>query len=252
MSEFFGRYRYWVAAAAAAVAVFAAVLLVRTARFTSPQLPAGQADRTSADSGRIAAHLAEAIRYRTVSYQDPAQVDDREFAGFQAFLAKTYPLVSTRLTRERVGGRSTLYTWPGRERALPPILLMAHMDVVPVEPGTEALWKYPPFDGRIAGGEVWGRGALDDKLGLIALMEALENLLEDGYAPRRSVFVEIGEDEEVGGVRGAASAASLLESRGVRFRFVLDEGGLVLHGMIPGVRAPAAMVGVAEKGYLAL
>ncbi len=232
-------------------ALLGAVLLVRTARFSSHQVDADPADHTVVDSARVAAHLSEALRYRTVSYQDAATADSAEFAGFRSFLARVYPLVYSRLKREMVGD-SLLFTWEGRDPSRKPILLMAHMDVVPVEPGTESRWKYPPFEGRIADGQVWGRGAIDDKLALIALMDTIEGLLEAGFSPRRSVYLEIGNDEEVGGVRGAARVAGLLESRGLRFEYVLDEGGLVLRGGVPGVASPVAVIGVAEKGYLTL
>jgi carboxypeptidase PM20D1 len=126
------------------------------------------------------------------------------------------------------------------------------MDVVPVEPGTEDDWSFPPFEGRIANGYVWGRGTLDDKVRVLGILEAVEILLSQQFRPRRTVYLAFGHDEEVGGLQGASKIASLLRSRGVQLEYVLDEGGVITHGIIPGVPKPVALVGIAEKGYLSV
>jgi carboxypeptidase PM20D1 len=66
------------------------------------------------------------------------------------------------------------------------------------------------------------------------------------------VILAFGADEEAGGVEGAAKIAGLLRERAVRPQFVLDEGGGVIAGVIPGIAAPVALVGIAEKGYLSV
>jgi carboxypeptidase PM20D1 len=120
--------------------------------------------------------------------------------------------------------------------------------VVPIEPGTESAWSHPPFAGELDDGYIWGRGAMDDKGSLIAILEAVETLVSRGFRPKRTVHLVLGHDEEVGGERGAAAVAKLLESRGVRALFVLDEGGAIAEGFMPGLDRPIATVGVAEKG----
>jgi carboxypeptidase PM20D1 len=124
---------------------------------------------------------------------------------------------------------------------------MAHQDVVPVE--SESEWSRPPFEGRIADGYVWGRGALDDKIGVVAVLEAAERLAASGFAPRRTLHLAFGHDEETEGT-GATAVAALLAGRGVRLESVLDEGQIVARGIIPGLARPVALIGVAEKGYL--
>jgi len=151
------------------------------------------------------------------------------------------------MTRELVAGQTLVYTWPGSDPARPPIVLLAHHDVVPVTPGTERDWKYPPFEGVIADGAVWGRGAVDNKGSLIGLFEALEALAAAGFRPGRTVIVVSGHDEETGGA-GAAAAAQLLKSRNVQAEFVLDEG-LVVVADFPLLGRPVALIGIAEKGY---
>src|SRR5438445_8677469 len=201
---------------------------------------------------RAAEHLAAAIRFSTVSHQDPSEDDRAQFAGLRAFLARTYPKVHRALVRQLVNGDGLLYTWKGADASAKPVLLMAHQDVVPIEPGTEGKWAHPPFDGVIADGFVWGRGALDDKASLVFLMEAMESLLAEGFRPRRTVYLASGFDEEVGGLEGAARIAALLAERGLRLDYVLDEGRFVSQGVVPGVQEPVASIGIAEKGYVSV
>jgi carboxypeptidase PM20D1 len=199
-----------------------------------------------------AAHLSEAIRFRTVSHQDAAQDDEAQLEGLRAFLVRTYPKTHAALTREEIGGRGLLYAWKGSDPQLPPIALLAHGDVVPVAPGTDGAWTHPPFDGAVADGFVWGRGAIDDKGSLVAILEAVESLAARGFTPARTVYLSFGFDEEVGGREGAVRVAETLAQRGVRLAWVLDEGGAVTEGVMPGVARPLAGIAVAEKGYLSL
>ena len=131
-------------------------------------------------------------------------------------------------------------------------MLMAHQDVVPVAPGTEGDWEVPPFAGEVKDGFIWGRGSWDDKGNLLSQMEAVEMLLASGYQPPRTIYLAYGADEEAGGARGAQQIAALLQQRGVRLDFVLDEGLLVLEGLMPGIAKPTALIGVAEKGYMSV
>ena len=149
-----------------------------------------------------------------------------------------------------MGRDALLFTWSGSDSSLNPIVLMGHMDVVPVEAGTESQWKHAPFSGDIAEGFVWGRGALDDKSTVLAILEASEALIESGFRPRRTILLAFGADEEGGGARGAKEIAALLQTRGVRPVFVLDEGGAVVKGVAPDVARPLALIGIAEKGYV--
>ncbi|MBI2834160.1 MAG: M20/M25/M40 family metallo-hydrolase, partial [Acidobacteria bacterium] len=130
--------------------------------------------------------------------------------------------------------------------------LAAHLDVVPVEPGTDARWTHPPFSGDIADGHVWGRGALDDKASLTAILQALEDLVAEGFRPARTIYLAFGHDEELGGTSGATAMASRLGRRGVRADFLVDEGMVITEGLMPGVSRPVALIGLAEKGFLSL
>lgn len=235
----------------AGTAILLVVAATNTLRFGSRQLAVEPLAPRPLAAGLVE-RLAGAIRFRTVSYQDPRQFESAQFEGFHRFLGESFPRLHARLMRETVGGFSLLFTWRGSDEAAAPVLLLAHQDVVPVDPTTEASWVQPPFAGTIADGFVWGRGALDDKLGVMGLLEAVEMLVGDGFSPRCTFYLAFGHDEEVGGRTGAGAMARLLAERGVAPAFVLDEGLTVTEGIVPGVSRPLALVGVAEKGYLSL
>jgi len=227
-----------------------AVVLGRTVLLGAAPLPTATAPVAAVDAAGNATKLAGALRLPTVSHLDPTHDDRDAFAALHDYLARAFPGAHAALGRERVDPSSLLYTWRGSQPDLKPVLLAAHLDVVPVEPETEASWRHPPFAGDIADGFIWGRGALDDKAAVVGLLAAVEHLKAEGFRPRRTLYLAFGADEEVGGRQGAAALAALLRERGVRLDFVLDEGGAVTQGIVPGIGTPAALVGIAEKGYL--
>lgn len=236
----------WLLPILIAMLVLVGVLLVNAWRAAAPPF-AVEPDQRALDADAIAARLGAAIAIPTVS----ATADAPSLAAFHALhalLETQFPRLHAALEREVINEASLLYRWPGRERCAP-VLLAAHQDVVPVEPGTEGEWQHPPFSGRIADGAIWGRGAIDDKGSLLAILEAVEQLLADGFAPRCDVLLAFGHDEEVGGADGAAAIAGRLAARGLRPSVVLDEGGAVTVGSIAGLTRPLATIGVAEKGY---
>ena len=236
----------------AVVTVVIAVVIVKALTLESRQVASEPPNRASLDAAALAQRLAAAVRFRTVSSRDPAQVQWGEFAAMRGWLEKTFPRAHLALRRETINEHSLLYTWQGTDAAAAPALLAAHFDVVPVEPGTEKAWTQPPFEGRIADGFIWGRGTMDDKEALMAIMESVEMLAARGFRPRRTVLLAFGHDEEIGGEQGAARIAALLKERGIQPELALDEGLVITERMIPGVRAPVALVGVAEKGVVSV
>jgi len=194
--------------------------------------------------------LANALQFRTITKQSPARLDSAAYERLFGYLDRAFPRVHTALDTTHVHGLSRLYTWEGRDSSLAPIVLMAHVDVVPIEDSSD--WTYPPFSGRVTDTHVWGRGALDDKASVVGILEAIETLLRRGVTPRRTVHVAFGHDEEVGGVRGGRALAERVTTGGVAPALVLDEGGAITRGALPGLDDPLAVVGVAGKGYLSL
>jgi carboxypeptidase PM20D1 len=199
-----------------------------------------------------AERLGRAVRFRTVTLAsgDPlTHPGYGEFRGFEEFLRREFPRAARGLKWENPGPLALLLTWepadPGNTQ--PAVLLYAHYDVVPA--GPDAGWSHPPFSGELADGFVWGRGTLDDKGALLAILEATEGLLTEGFQPRRTIYLAFGGDEETSGQFGAAAIAATLAERGVRLSCVLDEGSCISDGAMPFIRRPVALVGVAEKGF---
>jgi carboxypeptidase PM20D1 len=245
---------------AAAFLALAAVVVARTLMLDPPPAARGAAQTAPAtpeETARAAEHLGAAIRLQTISYQrglddERTRASAEALVQFRAFIASTYPAFSAAASREIIGGYSLLFTWEGSDPKLAPVLLMSHMDVVPVVPGTEGDWTHPPFAGEIADGSVWGRGAIDCKGSLISMLEAAESLATKGFRPKRTIYFAFGHDEEISGLDGDKKISELLASRGVKLAFVSDEGGMVAEGAVSGVATPVALIGIAEKGYMSL
>ncbi len=245
--------RRWLRLGVLALVALCAVVLVRAARFTSLQPEVAALPPLFVEVQPVARRLAAGLRFKTVSSQDAGLLDAEAFRGFHRFLEESYPRVHRVLSRERVNEWSLLYTWRGRDPSLQPVLLTAHMDVVPVDAGSAGDWTHPPFEGVVADGFVWGRGAMDDKASLFCILEAVEGLIAERFSPQRTVYLAFGHDEEVGGERGAAEIARLLTGRGVRLAFVIDEGGMVVEpGIVPGLSKRIAAIGIAEKGSVSI
>ncbi len=236
----------------ALVVFLAAVILIRAGGYLRPVEPLEPVELPEVDAEAAALRLGAAIRCETVSQSVDQPADPLELVKLQLELQRAYPLAHAALQRERISDYGLLYIWKGAQPELPPVMLCAHLDVIPVDPQSLDQWDQPPFSGALADGCVYGRGALDDKSQAVTLLEAVEALLQAGFQPRRTVYLAFGADEEIGGIRGAARIAEWLEARGERLEAVLDEGGGVVHGVLPGVNIPAAMIGISEKGYLTL
>lgn len=192
--------------------------------------------------------LQSLIRIPTVSYRDPGEVDHQAFEDFARELERQFPLLHQRLELTRIDTHGFLFHWPGRS-ADRPVVLMAHLDVVPVDDG--APWQHPPFGAEIHDDAIWGRGTLDDKGQLVAICEAVETLLGQDFTPGQDLWLSFGCNEEVSG-EAAQRAVEELVRRGVRPWFVMDEGGAIASEAFPGVAAPIGVVGVTEKGVTSL
>jgi carboxypeptidase PM20D1 len=232
-----------------AVLVLGAVAVLRAERLqpSAPLAPAIAPLPLDADA--LAGRLAAALRIPTVSQAVDVPVDRQAFADFHALLATQFPRVHQALQIERISEWSLMLRWPGSDAQRKPAMLLAHMDVVPVDPSTIASWRYPAFAGTVADGYIWGRGALDDKSNLLAQLEAIELLLAQGYAPQRSLYFGYGHDEEIGGQQGAKKIAAALAARGERLAYTLDEGSAITVGIVPGITQPVASIMSGEKGY---
>lgn len=231
--------------------IFLAYLVFNTINFKSTQVSFKPIDileisPTSMDN------FSKALRIKTVSYENKEDFDSIQFKNFSSFLRTTYPLADSILEIKTFNSYSFLYKWEGLDPTLKPIILMAHLDVVPVIEENLSDWKHNPFGGEIVNDTIWGRGTIDDKVGVIGIMESVELLLKSSFFPKRSIYISFGHDEELGGIDGAKTIASYMKEEGVEAEFILDEGGSIVQNMIPGIEKDVALIGVAEKGFISL
>ncbi len=195
-------------------------------------------------SMQYAEMLSKLIQVETVSSR--TNQDINKFRAFHEVLRETFPNFFNAVDCEDFDG-SLLLKWKGTDSSLKPVMLMNHHDVV--EASGE--WTHPAFSGAIADGKVWGRGTLDTKGGLAMMLQAAEELIKEGFTPKRDTYFVTACTEEIGGEGGDAISRALQE-RKMDFHMVLDEGGMIMYDPIGGADGTFAMIGVGEKGYLDL
>jgi carboxypeptidase PM20D1 len=226
-------------------------ILTRTFLFTSKQTNAELLKTVVPIDDNVSTRLSEAIKFQTVSQDEEGKFEDSSaLRQFENFLRTSFPLTDSLLQKEVINGFSLLYTWKGSDPSLKPLILTAHMDVVPA--GEEKDWTAPPFSGLIKDGFIWGRGSLDDKGSVMGVMESVEMLLRENFHPKRTVLLAFGHDEEVGGQNGAVQIADYLKKKNVSAEMLVDEGMVITKNIVPGIEKPVALIGVSEKGYVSL
>ncbi|MBQ5813351.1 MAG: M20/M25/M40 family metallo-hydrolase [Clostridia bacterium] len=220
------------------IAVIRALMLKPTAAMTATP-PESDPER-SAEYGR---KLSEMIKVETVSSK--GETDFSKYRDFQEGLRALFPNVFEKCEIYHPG-ESLLVRLPACGEAKgEPILLMSHHDVVPAQ---NEGWKHAPFSGDIdENGAVWGRGTVDTKCSLMCELQALEELIVEGWQPEKDVYIASSCTEEWGGP-GAPATVDWLEERNIRLGMLLDEGGMILKDPIAGVNGRYCMVGALEKG----
>jgi carboxypeptidase PM20D1 len=230
------------------VFVVGCIAVWRTSGFMSKQRPATKVKIDVPDLGSRVTRLATAIRLPTVS-DGTGNPPAAELFALHEHLRVSFPRVHESLVRENIAEYSLLYTWTGQDPSLPALILAGHLDVVPAD---SKRWSHDPFAGDIDRTHIYGRGAMDDKVTVMAILEAVELLLEDGFVPKRSIYLAFGHDEEEGGYEGAKVIADILQARGVMAEATIDEGMVITEGIMDGILDPVALVGIAEKGFMNL
>ncbi|CAK7216175.1 Gly-Xaa carboxypeptidase [Sporothrix curviconia] len=208
--------------------------------------------------------LAGAVQIQTVDFEDMGRLGEDPrwdvFYDLQRYFAETFPLLHKTLQLDVVNEHNLVYTWHGGNSALKPVLLMSHLDTVPVADDTLVEWKFPPFSGHFDGKYIWGRGSHDCKNNVVAILAAVTALVEQGFVPQRTVILAFGYDEESPKYRyGAAKIADHLrqtwkgengresDNDSDTFAIILDEGGIGINRQYGRTFAtPQAN----EKGYL--
>lgn len=192
--------------------------------------------------------LSKALQFETVSDYDSTTFDPVAYKNFIYYLQQVFPLTHQKLEFRIINDYSLLYYWKGTDSKKAPILFLAHYDVVPAEAGTLKQWVHPPFSGYIDNEWIWGRGAVDDKFQVMSLLETTENLLKENFSPYQDIYFAFGHDEEIGGEQGAQKIAEYLKTKNLEFDLVLDEGGVMIKDVFPGITKTIAFISTAEKG----
>jgi len=227
------------------VAVFLAVILIRAAAFRPKPQPAINDEPVSFDKDAAVSSLAELVKCKTISYNDSTLEDNAEFDKLISLLPSLYPRVFDICSVRQLPDRALLFRWPGKKDAEPTVL-MAHYDVVPVD---EEKWDKPPFAAVLEDGVLWGRGTLDTKVTMNAILSAANHLIAKGYKPRNDIYFAFSGGEEING-KGAVNIVNYFAQRHIQPALVVDEGGAVVENVFPGVKEPCGLIGIAEKGML--
>lgn len=231
------------------VIIVAGIVAVKTAGVSSRQTDIDTIPATEV-SEKAAERFSRAIQIPTIS--EAAQFDSTTFLDLDTLIRRQFPLIDSLLERINISSLSMTFKWPGKNPDLLPVLLMGHADVVPVEENTEQEWEAGPFSGAIKDGYIWGRGTLDDKVSIFGILESIEQLLSENYIPGRSIYLSFGHDEETNGEAGAKKIAAWFQQENIQFEYILDEGMVIVEEAVAGLKPPAAIIGIAEKGYVSL
>lgn len=230
---------------AALIAVFLAVITVRTLRFTPKPQPRLSQEEVCFDRDAAVDALAQLVRCKTVSYNDHSLEDESEFQKLISLLPRLYPNVMETCEFRKLPDRALLLRWPGKNPG-DPAVMMAHYDVVPVN---EEAWDKPPFEAVLEDGVLWGRGTLDTKVTFNGILSAANHLIARGFRPERDVYFAFSGGEEVNG-QGAPNIVAWFREQGIQPALVVDEGGAVVENVFPGVKVPCGLIGIAEKGMM--
>ncbi|MCL2821218.1 MAG: M20/M25/M40 family metallo-hydrolase [Oscillospiraceae bacterium] len=232
------------------ILLFILIICIRAALFTpKKQLPSGE-KTTESDSitidetemERAIGSLQEMVRIETIWNWDK-DPEGKHFAEFRALLPKRYPLIHEKCSYEQIGRSGMLFHWKGKS-AQNPTVYMSHYDVVPAD---EELWQKPPYSATRENGVIWGRGTLDTKATLCAVLETAETLISQGFTPENDIYFSFGGDEETEAT-DTRDIVLHFKEKGIKPALVLDEGGAVVENIFPGVKQRTALIGTAEKG----
>lgn len=219
--------------------------------------------------------LSGGLKIPSVSSGELGEFNYSPFDTIKEYIKASYPLVYQNTEFVEVNTYGLVFRLKGSNPSLNPILFLSHTDVVP--PGEAEIkdknenvfrpedkplpavsevseeWDFGPFSGAVAHGRIYGRGSIDMKGMLFALLESMNNLIKTKHTPQRDIYLAFGFDEEVGGQQGAVKIAKYFKSKNIEFDAVYDEGGLILEkGSVNGINADIAVIGCAEKGFLSV
>ncbi|MBQ3500733.1 MAG: M20/M25/M40 family metallo-hydrolase [Oscillospiraceae bacterium] len=227
------------------IAVLIGIAAIRTLMIKAPATGKCETVITPEETETAAKKLGDMVRVPTVSKNEDEDLS--EFYKFHEVLEKSFPNVHKTFEKTVLNG-TLLYRWQGTDPSRRPILFMGHQDVVPAN---DHGWKCPAYSGTVIDGAIYGRGSMDCKSTMYVELQAMEELIAEGFVPPCDIWLEYAINEETGG-DGAASAVRYLKEKGIEFAIVIDEGGAIVDRPIAGMDREYAVIGVTEKGYMDL
>ena len=234
---------YVISAFLAVLVCVLAFATVRAVRIKAAPPAPNTTEIAQAEMDTAAEKLGAMVRVPCVSKREDE--DLTEFYNFHAVLEQHFPLLHKNLEKEVLNG-TLLYYWKGADSSKKPIMLMGHQDVVPA---SDDGWRVPAYSGAVIDGDLYGRGSMDCKSTMYVELQAVEELLNEGFTPPCDVYLAYSINEETGG-DGAAAVVRYLKEKGITFTIVIDEGGAIIEQPVPGMDRPFAVLGITEKGYM--
>ncbi len=229
----------------ALIAVLLGIAVLRTLMIKAPAITPCDTVISEEECAIAARKLGAMVRVPSVSKREDEDLS--EFYKLHAVMEEQFPLLHKHLEKEVLNG-TLLYRWKGSDSTKKPILFMGHQDVVPA---TNDGWQVDAYSGAVIDGDLYGRGAMDCKSTMYVELQAVEELLAEGFTPPCDVYLEYSINEETGG-DGAAAAMRRLKEKGIDLALVIDEGGAVIEQPVAGMGRPYAVIGITEKGYMDL
>ncbi|MBE7086984.1 MAG: M20/M25/M40 family metallo-hydrolase [Clostridiales bacterium] len=227
--------------------LFILAIVIRTLSFKPKDKIAVDETVIEQDKDLSVHGLQELVKCKTVSYFDKTLEDEREFEKLENLIPTLYPNFTANCERIKIDARCMFFHWKGLSNEKVSVM-MSHYDVVPVD---ESKWDVAPFEGVLKDGVLWGRGALDTKATLNAVLRSADTLIKDGFVPKNDVYFAFSGGEEISS-DGASKIVDYFEQNGINVDLVVDEGGAVVENVFPGVKAPCGLIGIAEKGMIDL
>ncbi len=228
-------------ALAAAAAVILIICIIRAVKLKAKKSDLPEHEKEFTDEGAVERFQA-ILRKKTV-WPRNGEIDYEPFDEFLPLLKELYPRVFEILEVNIINNYGILLRWKGETNDAPAVL-MAHYDVVAAD---ETKWSYPPYAAEIHDGKIFARGAMDTKCIISGILEAADYLMKKGYTPKTDIWFSFTNNEETGGDTTPA-VVEFFKGKGIKPRFVLDEGGAVADYPILGIKNKFAMIGVVEKG----
>lgn len=227
------------------VALLLIIAIIRTLMIKAPKTNPCETVITEEEKALCAQKLGDMVRVPTVSKNEDEDLSD--FYRFHKELERLFPNVHRVFEKTELRG-TLLYRWKGADSGKKPILFMGHQDVVPA---SDTGWKVPAYSGEVIDGDLYGRGSMDCKSTMFVELQAMEELIAEGFVPPCDIYLQFSINEETGG-DGAAASVRYLKEKGIELAIVIDEGGAVVDRPIGGMDRQYAVIGVTEKGYMDL